>query len=191
MEIGNQMQNHKIETNSELILWIWNHLIDFDFHQNYRQRYTVIPITTVRGPSKGALKSPCPDQFKGMLKHYIRVGNWNCLSQFRKLPWNQNSDLQRDSTLITWHWRCIAWRWRHRNHANSITISIAAKQLVITVGTRSEGVWILSNMHSNKNVRIFRLSQRSEERHPKFNRLLHVCPKSYSVKNWPLVFVVC
>ena len=60
-----------------------------------------------------------------------------------------------------------------------------------TVGTRSEGVWILSNMHSNKNVRIFRLSQRSEERHPKFNRLLHECPKSYSVKNWPLVFVVC
>ena len=60
-----------------------------------------------------------------------------------------------------------------------------------TVGTRSEGVWILSNMHSNKNVRIFRLSQRSEERHPKFNRLLHECSKSYSVKNWPLVFVVC
>ena len=28
----------------------WKHLIDFDFYQNYRQRYTVIPITTVRGP---------------------------------------------------------------------------------------------------------------------------------------------
>ena len=63
--------------------------------------------------------------------------------------------------------------------------------VLFTVGTRSEGVWILSNMHSNKNVRIFRLSQRSEERHPKFNRLLHECPKFYSVKNWPLVFVVC
>ena len=23
---------------------------DFNFYQNYRQRYTVIPITTVRGP---------------------------------------------------------------------------------------------------------------------------------------------
>ena len=26
------------------------HLIDFNFYQNYRQRYTVIPIITVRGP---------------------------------------------------------------------------------------------------------------------------------------------
>ena len=43
MAIGNQMQNHKKETNSK-------HLIDFNFHQNNRQRYTVIPITTVRGP---------------------------------------------------------------------------------------------------------------------------------------------
>ena len=45
------MQNHEIETNSELlIIWRWKHLIDFNFYQNYRQRYTVIPITTVRGP---------------------------------------------------------------------------------------------------------------------------------------------
>ena len=49
MEIGNQMQNHKIETNRELYTLRWNHLIDFNFYQNYRQRYTVIPITTVRG----------------------------------------------------------------------------------------------------------------------------------------------
>ena len=27
-------------------------MIDFNFYQNYRQRYTVIPITTIRGPSK-------------------------------------------------------------------------------------------------------------------------------------------
>ena len=50
MKIGNQMQNHKIETNSELLYEdgsIWSTLI---FYQNYRQRYTVIPITTVRGP---------------------------------------------------------------------------------------------------------------------------------------------
>ena len=45
MDIGNQMQNHKIETNSKLM-----HLIYFNFYQNYRQPYTVIPITTVRGP---------------------------------------------------------------------------------------------------------------------------------------------
>ena len=25
-------------------------MIDLNFYQNYRQRYTVIPITTVRGP---------------------------------------------------------------------------------------------------------------------------------------------
>ena len=50
MEIENQMQNHKIETNSELIYEdgiIWS---TFNFYQNYRQRCTVIPITTVRGP---------------------------------------------------------------------------------------------------------------------------------------------
>ena len=44
------MQNHKIETNSELIYEdgnIWSTLI---FYQKNRQRYTVIPITTVRGP---------------------------------------------------------------------------------------------------------------------------------------------
>ena len=46
MEIGNEMQYHKIVTNSELIYEdgsIWSTLIS-------RQRYTVIPITTVRGP---------------------------------------------------------------------------------------------------------------------------------------------
>ena len=32
----------------------WKLLIDFNFYQNYRQRYTVIPITTVRGPLEGA-----------------------------------------------------------------------------------------------------------------------------------------
>ena len=34
-------------------LWdIIHHLIDFNFYQNNRQRYTMIPITTVRGPSE-------------------------------------------------------------------------------------------------------------------------------------------
>ena len=47
-------------------------------------------------------------------------------------------------------------------------------------------------MHSKKkNVRIFRLSRRSDKRHPKFNRLLYKFPKSYSVKNRPVVFVGC
>ena len=50
MEIGNQMQNHKIEINSQFIYEDGKHLIDIDFYQNCRQRYTVIPITTVRGP---------------------------------------------------------------------------------------------------------------------------------------------
>ena len=29
-------------------IWKWKHLIDSIFYQNYRQRHTVIPITTVR-----------------------------------------------------------------------------------------------------------------------------------------------
>ena len=28
--------------------------------------------------------------------------NWNCLGQFREIPWNQNTDVHRGSTLITW-----------------------------------------------------------------------------------------
>ena len=31
-------------------IWRWKHMVDFNFYQNYRQRYTVIPITIVRGP---------------------------------------------------------------------------------------------------------------------------------------------
>ena len=50
MEIGNQMPNHKIETYRELIYEDGSILVDFNFYQNYRQRYIVIPITTVRGP---------------------------------------------------------------------------------------------------------------------------------------------
>ena len=45
MEIENQIQDHKIETNSELIIEdgsIWLTLIFI--------KYTVIPITTVSGP---------------------------------------------------------------------------------------------------------------------------------------------
>ena len=66
MEIGNQMQNHKIETNSELILYMKMEAFDWlHFFQNYRQRYTVISITTVRGPlqqfrNSGIIEShPC------------------------------------------------------------------------------------------------------------------------------------
>ena len=42
------------------------------------------------------------------------------------IPWNQTSDVHRGSTLIT-------WRWRHRNHANTIASLIAEKQMVTTV----------------------------------------------------------
>ena len=45
MEIGNQMQSHEIETNSEL-----GSIIDFNYYQKYLQQYTVNPITTVIGP---------------------------------------------------------------------------------------------------------------------------------------------
>ena len=37
------------------LLLRWKHLIDFNFHQSYRQRYTMIPITTVRGPLQHGL----------------------------------------------------------------------------------------------------------------------------------------
>ena len=50
MEIGNQMQNHRIETNSKLIYEDGNFWSTLFYYQNNRQRYTVIPITTVRGP---------------------------------------------------------------------------------------------------------------------------------------------
>ena len=49
MEIENEMQYHKIGTNSELTYEdgsIWLTLI---FYQNSRQLYTGIPFTTVRG----------------------------------------------------------------------------------------------------------------------------------------------
>ena len=44
---------------------------------------------------------------------------------------------------------------------------------------------------ATKNVRIFRLSRRSEERHPKSKGLLHECTIADSVKKWPVVFVGC
>ena len=40
-------------------IWRWKHLIDFNFYQNNRQPYTVIPITTVRGPSLTLIKRDC------------------------------------------------------------------------------------------------------------------------------------
>ena len=49
MEIGNQMQNNKIETNSELNMMI----VAFDrlkFLSKLLAANTVIPFTTVRGP---------------------------------------------------------------------------------------------------------------------------------------------
>ena len=53
--------------------------------------------------------------------------NVNCLGQCRGIrPW-----IHRGSTLITWRWLYITWRWCHRNHANTITSVIAAKQTVI------------------------------------------------------------
>ena len=48
MEIENQIQNHKIETKSNLYMKM--EAFDQLFYQNYRQQCTVIPITTARGP---------------------------------------------------------------------------------------------------------------------------------------------
>ena len=39
----------------------------------------------------------------------------------RPIPWNQTSDVHRGSALITCRRRYITWRWRYRNHANTIT----------------------------------------------------------------------
>ena len=65
--------------------------------------------------------------------HWIAANvNWNCLGQFREIPWNQTTDVYRGSTLIMqdimWRWNYITWCWRHRNHVNIITSVIAAKQ---------------------------------------------------------------
>ena len=53
------------------------------------------------------------------------IANRNCLGQFHKIPWNQTTNVHRGSSLITlvisWRWHNITWRWRHRNHANTIT----------------------------------------------------------------------
>ena len=43
----------------------------------------------------------------------------------RPISCNQASDVHRGSTLIT-------WRWRHRNHDNTIASVIAVKQTVTT-----------------------------------------------------------
>ena len=49
---GNRKSNAKSENRDQqqAYIWRWKHLIDFNFYQNNWQRYTVIPITTVRGP---------------------------------------------------------------------------------------------------------------------------------------------
>ena len=57
--------------------------------------------------------------------------NRNYLGQFREIPWNHTSDVHRGSTLTTWRCRYITWRWRHINHANTITSVFVAKQTVI------------------------------------------------------------
>ena len=49
----------------------------------------------------------------------------------RPIPWNQTADVHRRSTFIMWHLGYITWCWHHRNHANTITSVIAAKQTVI------------------------------------------------------------
>ena len=55
-------------------------------------------------------------------------------------------------------------------------------KLTNAVGTQLHRVGIFSDMHSNRNVRDFRRSWRSKDRHPKFNHLSHEYPKSYSVR---------
>ena len=49
---GNRKSNAKLSNRGQQGAYIsrWKHLIDFNFYQNYKQQYTVIPITTVRGP---------------------------------------------------------------------------------------------------------------------------------------------
>ena len=53
-----------------------------------------------------------------------RHWNRNCLGQFRGI--HRGSTLK--TRVITCRWRYIMWRWRHRNHFNTITSVIAAKQ---------------------------------------------------------------
>ena len=61
MVIGNQIQNHKKRPIASLYMKM-EAFDRFIFYQNYRQRYTVIPITTVRGPFSIQANSVDPDQ---------------------------------------------------------------------------------------------------------------------------------
>ena len=44
--------NANVRACPDVTFWaVGYNLINFNFYQNYRQQYTMIPITTVRGPS--------------------------------------------------------------------------------------------------------------------------------------------
>ena len=66
---------------------------------------------------------------------HATASNRNYLGNFREILWNQITDVHQGTIpitrVITWLWRYITWGWRYRNHANTITSVIAAKQTVI------------------------------------------------------------
>ena len=71
-------------------------------------------------------KSLYHSKFEFLVSRYMSSINRNCLGRFRGI---------RPQMLVKgllWRQHNITWRWRHRNHANTITCSIAAKQMVTT-----------------------------------------------------------
>ena len=134
MEIGNQMQNHKVKTNRELIYEdgsFWSTLIFIKIIGSD----TVIPITTNRGPlqwlSADGTRWQRGNLVMSMLEERYRLEI--ALANFREIPLNQTTDVHWGSTLktwlITWHWHYKMWRWCYINHVNTITSTvIAAKQ---------------------------------------------------------------
>ena len=82
-----------------------------------------------------------------------------------ELPWpipqSLTMDVHRGSTLITrviaWCWRYITWRWGHRNHADTITSLIAAKQTVINEVYVFLKLYINFIYSANQTFRIIRI----------------------------------
>ena len=92
--------------------------------------YTTVTLLTVS--LKLATFDPKSSAFIPTKPLHSAYCNRNCLCQFREITWNQTTVVHRGSTLIMrvimWCWGYITWRWRHRNHVNTITSVIAAKQ---------------------------------------------------------------
>ena len=80
-------------------------------------------------------------------REFNAEANRNCLGRFRGISWMQTSDVHRGSTLITWRWRYITWRCRHRNHANTITSAIVKCMCFLSINAMAIFYWKIHKLH--------------------------------------------